>query len=669
MPAEWAVGACGAVQRWIAARPNGHSSGRRWTCVGTTAPAADPGWLELSDPGVVADEWWLAGPEGPGGPGAFLVDEVRRDGCGALLLRVPAGLPADVRSVWAEITRPVDALLSRLTGWGPAPLAAALARQQLSGAPDASVPHPAGLSAEQAQAYRACRTPGLRLVWGPAGPRTTAVISRAVVDLVGAGRRVLLLGATDPAVDEVVAAAVAGLGDREPGTVVRYGPALPEVAEHSGVALDRLAAVETAADDRRRAVVGHQLATFAGQDPEIVALTAELGDYDDDAYRRASRRVAAAREAAELEPRRRAAVAVVRTAATRHSLAVAARAAVLRERAELADVRAALTRIDALEEELRLLDRDLRRHRTEQAVARNWAWRRADGWLDRRRRRREARSADRDLARAERDVAPRRSTAQWELLQAKATVGRVTPADLAAVDARLADAHTAVMAAATELVRAEAYAEELAALTESARTRGEPTDEDRELVATAIRDGLPARYERLLRLRRRRPTQAAALGRLGGEHHALAVRSAQRRAAARPAILAAARVVATTTAAAATLPAGVLEPGAFDVVLVEGAAAVPLAEALLAVGAAAGTAVLFGDFQRPGPRLDGAVRTLAVTDPTVATWVAGTCFSHCRIDSPEEAIDDDGCVVMLREFRSVHAPVTGRRPAVDRARG
>ncbi len=151
----------------------------------------------------------------------------------------------------------------------------------------------------------------------------------------------------------------------------------------------------------------------------------------------------------------------MRTAATRHALALAARAAVLRERDELREVRAALTRIDALEDELRLLDRDLRRHRTEQAVARNWAWRRADGWLDRRRRDREAKSADRDLARAEREVGPRRSAAQWELLQARATVGRVTAADLAAVDARLTDAHTAVMAAATELVRAEAYAEEL----------------------------------------------------------------------------------------------------------------------------------------------------------------------------------------------------------------
>ena len=101
----------------------------------------------------------------------------------------------------------------------------------------------------------------------------------------------------------------------------------------------------------------------------------------------------------------------------------------------------------------------------------------------------------------------------------------------------------------------------------------------------------------------------------------------------------------------------------------EGAASVPLAEALLAVSAASTTAVLFGDFQRSGPRLAGAVRTLAITDPTVATWLAGTCFSHCRIDTPEEAIDADGCVAMLREFRGVHAPVTLRQPAVDRARG
>ncbi|MDN5857705.1 MAG: hypothetical protein L0H84_03705, partial [Pseudonocardia sp.] len=192
------------MQRWSAAQPVGHTAGRRWACVGTAVPTADPGWLVLSESGLVAEEWWLAGVDGPCGPGAFLVDEVRRDERGALLLSAPPGLPTGVRSVWAAVTRPVDALLARLTDSEPADLAAALARGQLDGPPDVSAPHPVGLSAEQAQAYRACRTPGLRLVWAPAGPDTTAVVSRATADLVRAGRRVLLLGATDAAVDVIV---------------------------------------------------------------------------------------------------------------------------------------------------------------------------------------------------------------------------------------------------------------------------------------------------------------------------------------------------------------------------------------------------------------------------------------------------------------------------------
>lgn len=655
MPAEWAIGAIGAVQRWIAACPDGGSAGHRFTQVGDAGPASEPGWLELPDPGLIAGEWWLAGDEGPDGAGAFLVDDVRRDERGTLLLRVPAGLPADVRGVWADAVRHVDVLLERLrdtrSGDGRAPLAAALARQQLDGAPDRSVPHPVGLSAEQAEAYRACRTPGLRLVWGPVGPRTTAVIARAVTDLAADGHRVLLLAATDEGVDVIVGAVAAGLTAGKPGSIVRVGPTRLDGADGADVALDRLAARETAVDDRRRAVVGHQLATFAGEDPEIAALAAGLGGYDDDAYRRAARRVAAARDTAELEPRRRAAIAVVRTAATHHALAVAARADVARERDEFEPARAALARVDALVEELRRIDRDLRRHRTDQAVARHWAWRGADGRLDRWRRRWDARAADRDRARAEREAGPRRSAAHWDLLQARAAAGRVTAADLAAVDARLADAHAAVLAAATELVRAESYAEELAALAAAARARGEPTDADRELVAAAVRDGLPARYERLVRLRRRRPSSAAALGRLGAEHHALALRSATQRAAARADLLANAVVVATTVAAAATLPSDT-----YDAVIVEGAAAVPLAETVVAVGAAATTAVLFGDFQQPGPRLAGAVRTLAITDPAVATWVVGTCFSHCRIDEPADAVDADGCVAMLREFRGTHAP-------------
>jgi len=651
MPAEWTAGAVDAVQRWIAVCPVGPVVTGRWTCLGEAGPASDPGWLELPDPGVIAGEWWIAGVEGPDRPGAFLVDEVRRGKRGDLLFRAPAGLPADVRSVWADVTRPVDALLSGLVQPDAAPLAIALARQELAGRPDPTIPHPVGLSGEQADAYRACRAPGLRLVWGPAGPRTTAVVARAAADLVRAGRRVLLLGATDAGVDATLAAVVAGLeagSERGPGEVVRVGPAGSSDPDTS---LDRIAAGETATDDRRRAVVGHQLATFAGQDPEIAALAAELVGYDDDTYQRAARRVAAAEETAELEPRRRAAVAVMRTAATRHSLAIAARAAILRERDELADARSALARIEVLEEELRLLDRDLRRHRTEQAVARHWAWRGADGWMDRRRRTREARTADRDLAKAEREAGPRRSAVQWDLLQTRAVAGRVTAADLASVDARLVDAHADVLAAATQLVRAEVYAEELSARAEAARTRGEATDDDHELVARAVSEGLPARYERLLRLRRRRPTSTAARGRLGAEHHALGKRSARRRAAARAEILDGALVVATTVAAAATLPAR-----RFDVVLVEGAAAVPLAEALLAVGMAGTTAVLFGDFQRPGPKLPGTVRTAAITDPGIATWVAGTAFSHCGIDSPEKAIDAEGCVAMLREFRGAPTP-------------
>lgn len=645
MPAEWTAGAVDAVQRWIDAFPTPFPIAQRWACLGEAGPAGGPGWLELPDPGVVAGEWWLAGPDGPERPGAYLVDEVRRDERGHLLLRVPAGLPADARSVWADITRPVDALHAALLRTVPASLATDLVLQRLAGPPDPSIPYPGGLSIEQAEAYRACRTSGLRLVWGPAGPRTTAVVVGAAADLARARRRVLLLGATDAVVDAAVAALVTAL-EPEPGQVVRVGPAHPPVADDERVALDLLAARETTVEDRRRAVVGHQLATFAGQDPEITQLTAQLAGYDDDAYQRAARRVAAEQELAELEPRRRAAAAVVRTAATRHNLAVSARAAILRERDELADARAALARIDVLEEELRRLERELRRRRTEQAVARHWARRRADNWLDRVWRRREAEVADRDLAKAERETAERRSAVQWELLQARSVAGTVTAADLAAIDARLVDAHNEVLAAATQLVRAEAYAEELAARAEAARLRGAPTDADRELVAAAERDGLPARYERLLRLRRRRPSSAAALGRLSAEHHALAVRAAQQRARARVEIIERAAVLATTVAAAAALP-----PGRFDVVLVEGAAAVPLAEVLAAVARAGSAAVLFGDFQRPGPRLPGAVRAAALSDHGLATWVAGTAFSYCRIDSPEAALDTEGCVAMLREFR------------------
>lgn len=67
----------------------------------------------------------------------------------------------------------LDGLLDRLRAAGPAPLAQALAERRLAGAPTSEA-EADGLAGTQAEAVRACLSPGLRAVWArPAPARRT----------------------------------------------------------------------------------------------------------------------------------------------------------------------------------------------------------------------------------------------------------------------------------------------------------------------------------------------------------------------------------------------------------------------------------------------------------------------------------------------------------------
>ncbi|MFD1531972.1 AAA family ATPase, partial [Pseudonocardia aurantiaca] len=247
MPAAWAVWVIEAVEKWVTLQgdepaPDG------WRCAGRAAPAREQGWLVLDtrehplEPDTLID-LCLADEPGPEAGLAHLVGEFRI-AHGVVLLREPSGLPRHSRYVWVRSTsRPnlLDALRKGLRAVESAPLAEALAAGALAGSSDASVPVPAGMVGAQAEAYRACHTPGVRLVWGAAGTGKTHVLAHAVRDLVAAGRRVLLLSTADAAVDALLRAALPGL-PAEPGTAVRVGPAhLAEVAGDSRVQLDALA--------------------------------------------------------------------------------------------------------------------------------------------------------------------------------------------------------------------------------------------------------------------------------------------------------------------------------------------------------------------------------------------------------------------------------------------
>src|SRR5207247_4456747 len=84
-------------------------------------------------------------------------------------------------------------------------LADRLADGRIDPLPQASAePPPADFDPSQRQAFHACLVPGVRLVCGPPGAERTRVLVEAIDRLVERGRRVLLLSASDPAVDETL---------------------------------------------------------------------------------------------------------------------------------------------------------------------------------------------------------------------------------------------------------------------------------------------------------------------------------------------------------------------------------------------------------------------------------------------------------------------------------
>ncbi|OLT21942.1 hypothetical protein BJF78_33560 [Pseudonocardia sp. CNS-139] len=368
MPAAWAAWVIEAVEKWATLEgepdvPDG------WRCAGRAVPAPEPELLALDTrdrplhPDLLA-QLCLAGEDGPDAGRWHPVAELRV-AHGVVLVREPDGLPRHSRYVWVR-TRSrralLDALRSGLAATGaPAPLAEALAAGSPAGRPDPAVPVPAGLTAPQADAYRSCFTPGLRLVWAAPGTGRTHVIGHAARDLVAAGRRVLLVSPTDAALDAALLAALPGLPGG-PGTAVRVGPPHDAgVAAHPDVRLDLLAARAAADVDRRRARVARQLDELAAVDADVDDLITRLAGYDDPTYRAAAARVAADEEAAGLEPGLRTAQA--RVARVRDDVAATldGAASLEAELAKLAPARAAFAKAASLDGEADRAEREVRR--------------------------------------------------------------------------------------------------------------------------------------------------------------------------------------------------------------------------------------------------------------------------------------------------------------------
>jgi AAA domain len=217
---------------------------------------------------------------GPTHDPSYPVNELRFDD-GVLTLRRPPGLPASMVQVWTRTMSPrflLDRLAQGLRRVGSATaLADALVNGSTAGSPTSMATQP-GLLPEQLQAFRACLSPGVRLVWDPPGTGKTRVLASAIQELVRRGQRVLLVSTANIAVDNALHEVIPRLAPK-PGTAIRIGPAqLRDIADDT-VQLERLAAAESASIDRQRDEIALRLSEFEAQDGEVASLRAELRDY------------------------------------------------------------------------------------------------------------------------------------------------------------------------------------------------------------------------------------------------------------------------------------------------------------------------------------------------------------------------------------------------------
>ncbi|MHA6618573.1 AAA domain-containing protein [Pseudonocardia sp. DLS-67] len=617
MAAQWRTDVVAGVERWAAVE-GGPRRAATWVDLGPAVPL-DDGRLgvDARDRRVAFLDACLAGELGPEHGLAHAVEELR-DEAGVLVLRPPVGSPEDGRHLWCRTEPVAGSLLEGLRAAGEAPLADALARKDLAGEPTSKA-KAEGLVDEQVEALRACLSPGVRLVWKPPGAGTTEVLARAIEALVDEGRRVLLVSTLDEAVDAALDAAVERMAP-EPGVAVRIGGARTPVA-----------AVASAEADEECVAVAAELRASAELAPEIEGLRTELDGFDEPGYRLAAARVTAGHTLDDLRPRlveaesaaevaRRAVVAT----ATGLGEALDAQAALRPVRDAIDHQRLAVDGLAALEARQRALQEE-----RDALAADEPSGRRA-----RRQHRRHVEEAGLEVRRFTGAAAAGRRRWLDVQLQARALIGEHTESELDDADLRAATAEAEVAAADEQYRSARELLIRLRGEVDAAEARGAATDEDRRLVADSVVRGLPDRHARLYEL----------IGRLNGaaalevRHRELADRARALRTDAEARLVRDARVVATTLTLSHLHPA--LADAGFDVVLVDGAGAAPLAEVLLALCRATTTAVVFGDFLQLGP---------AVPDdpsPDLQRWVRATCFSHLGIETPADVDAHAGCVAL-----------------------
>lgn len=664
----WREEIAAALDEWIKTE-GGTGKAPRWHCLGRAVRTAGPGGYAVDVRGVELgpdqlDALRLAGPDPKDVEKAgFSVSDVTQDGS-LLTARVAEFAELPDPYLWLLKQPPtflVEALRDGIAALGEAPLAAALAAGRIGGA-SATAPAPPGFHPAQADAYRACLGTGVRLVWGPPGTGKTTVLRRAIGELIGRGERVLLVSATNIAVDNALLGVVKERRHAR-GDLVRVGPPqLRELADDPDVALPLLVRERLAEAAARSRDIERDLVAIRDRAEQLAELDTALTGFDAAAYvaavqllRTPGEDPESARAHADAARTRQKSVARIQQLALAEVEEARREAAqterwervwgdvdeLLQERARLrlaAERREAEALLTAdhfreLREELRQLD--------EKGTVARWRARERRAQLQGR-----VDQAEERAARESDDAASARTTAEARIGQIDTQLGELTSAipytreQIRTLKDQLASAEAGAGIAREELhvchnevehcEQAALRAEEAVTLTGRAERNGWPhyhaeAEQLRPRVAedAAQRTGLEQRYEQAQK-----------------EYERLA-RNAQTE------IVKGARLVATTLARFRTNKA-VFE-GPYDVVLLDEASAATLPEALLAAAKAGRAAVLLGDFMQLGAVIPAELKKLE--RPDVQRWLLPDVFQHCGITGPDEAQRHPACVTLVQQHR------------------
>ncbi|MGW1196380.1 AAA domain-containing protein [Streptomyces sp. NPDC002536] len=641
----------------------------RWQRIGRAVRTGEPGRyavdLRGSDIGPdQLDGLRLAGPESDGiEADGFSVSETVQNGS-LLILKVAEFADIADPYLWMLKQPPtflVEALRDGIAGLGEAPLAAALAARVIGGE-SSPAPDPPGFHPAQSDAYRACLGKGVHLIWGPPGTGKTTVLKRAIGDLIARGERVLLVSATNVAVDNALLGVVKE-NRHSPGAIVRVGPPqLREVADNPEVSLPLMVRERLAETAEQRRKIEAALVDIRARGEELAALDTALVRFDSPAYFAALKllrtpgqdlasvqaRAAEGRALVEeAEVTREAADAAAIEAQARWDKTDASRRQwdeVSRLRKEQLRVRKAAERREAdvlmAEDGLRDLQGELRTLESKGSMAR---WRSRD---KRQELLEQLATAEKDISRKRLDAKDARTTAtthiatlETQLAELIATIVH-KPEEIVARGNALRSAEAGQVSARQH----ESNCRQESGRREQAATR---TMKAADLTAYAQQQDWPALHVRAERIRPQVTVDSEQRASL--EEQFQQVQEAYERLArnAQGEIIKGAKLVATTLARFRTNKA--VFKGPYDVVLVDEAGAATLPEVILATAKATCTAVLLGDFMQLGPVIESRLKDL--DRPDVKRWLLPDVFQHCGIQDPQDAQRHPACVTLFQQHR------------------